>query len=98
MLKQDSDGLYYVSETTNRRYELAYGHSFCADKTDDICYILYSGFTEEEYKAWLNDEFERTDDNVETFVGFFYGASFVEGDLEETNRIIKGYVDEFERK
>lgn len=100
MMKKDNDGLYYVSET-GRRYELAAGHCICSNRgsVDDYCYILYSGFTEDEYKKFLNGKIERDDDTWEVFVGFFAGASFInESFLNETDQIVKNYVDKFEEE
>ena len=102
MLKRNGEGLYYVSETTERLYFLHKGTSLDGDKeyTDDICYIMDSGFTETDYKRWMDDEIERTDDNAEKFVNFFYGATFLEKKeyKEEYANIVKEYVDEYERK
>jgi len=100
MLKRNHEGLYYVSDTTQRMYYLHKGTSLAGEKeyTDDVCYIMDSGFTEEDYERWMNDETERTDDNVEKFVDFFYGATFLEKEdyWKEYGEIIKGYIDEYE--
>ena len=102
MIKRDKDGLYYVSEKTGKKYDLDYGSCINADKpcTSDICYILDSGFTEVDYYRWLKGEIERTDDNEEIFVGFFYGATFLaeEKYKEEYTNIIKEIVDYYESK
>jgi len=102
MLKRNHEGLYYVSDTTQRMYYLHKGTSLAGEKeyTDDVCYIMDSGFTEEDYERWMNDETERTDDNVEKFVDFFYGATFLEKEdyWKEYGEIIKGYIDEYENK
>lgn len=100
MLKRNKEGLYYVSETSGKLYFLHKGTSLGGDKeyTDDIVYIMDSGFTEENYAKWMDGEIERTDDNVEELVNFFYGATFVEHDLKESEEIIKILVDKYESK
>ena len=102
MLKRDKDGLYYVSDKTGRKYELDSGTCINADKecSSDICYILDSGFTEKDYYRWMNDEIERTDDNEERFVGFFYGALFLTDEKykEEYTKVIEEIVNYYESK
>ena len=102
MLKRNKEGLYYVSETTKKLYFLHKGTSLDGDQeyTDDVCYIMYSGFTEVEYEKWMNDEIERTDDNREILVNFFYGATFLEKEeyQEEYANVVKEYIDEYESK
>lgn len=102
MLKRNHEGLYYVSETSGKLYFLHKGTSLGGDKeyTDDVVYIMDSGFTEENYAKWMDDEIERTDDNAEVFVDFFYGATLLEKEeyLAEYTKVIKDYVDEYESK
>ena len=102
MLKRNHEGLYYISETTGKLYYLHKGTSLDGDKeyTDDVCYIMDSGFTETDHERWMNDEIERTDNNAEKFVDWFCGATLLEKKeyQEEYTKVIKYYVDEYERK
>lgn len=102
MIKRNNEGLYYVSETTGKMYYLHKGTSLAGDKeyTDDVCYIMDSGFTEIDYERWMNDEIERTDDNVEVFVNWFCGATLLEKEeyQKEYEKVVKEYVDEYESK
>ena len=102
MLKRNKEGLYYVSDTTGKLYFLHKGTSLDGDKeyTDDVCYIMYSGFTEIDHERWMNDEIERTDNNAEKFVNWFYGATLLEDKnyQEEYAKVIKYYVDEYEKE
>ena len=101
MLKRDKDGLYYVSNKTQKRYELDLG--FCIDGekrlSSDICYILDSGLTEAEYFRWRNGLPCNKELN-ETFVGFFYGGTFLteNENKEEYTNVIKEIVDVYESK
>lgn len=101
MLKRNEEGLYYISETTRRLYHLHKGTSLDGDKeyTDDICYIMDSGFTEDEYRRWLDDD-ETVSHFEPTFVNWFAGATFLEREeyKEEYANIVKEYVDEYEKK
>lgn len=99
MLKRNKDGLYYVSDKTGKVYELNYGSGISPDKpcTSDICFILDSGLTEEEYdKIMNNEEFEH--EFITKFVNWFYGASFITDIYASEVQVIKDYVDEYERK
>ena len=101
MLKKNKEGLYYVSEATGKMYYLSKGTSINGDReyTDDICYIMDSGFTEDEYTRWIND-----DDTVshfnEVFVNWFAGATHLEKEeyQKEYEKVVKEYVDEYESK
>lgn len=101
MLKKDKDGLYYVSEKTGKIYYLHMGVAFETDGvvTDDVIYIMDSGFTEEEYARWINFH-DNAEDLIlnETFVNWFCGASFLTEDSKEYTKYIKKYVDEYESK
>ena len=102
MLKRNHEGLYYISDTTGKLYYLHKGTSLDGDKeyTDDVCYIMDSGFTEVDHERWMNDEIERTDDNAEKFVDWFCGATLLENEKykEEYEKVVKEYVDKYESK
>ena len=103
MLKRNKEGLYYVSDTTKKLYYLHKGTTLDGDGeyTDDIIYIMDSGFTEEEYARWINLNDSAEDlEYKETFVNWFCGATLLtdEEHREEYTRYIKEYVDEYERK
>ena len=97
MLKKNDAGLYFVSDKTGKIYYLHKGTALEANKTDDVCYIMDSGFTEEEHTRWMNGEDLEC---KETFVNWFLGATFLEDDnlRDEYANIIKDYVDEYEKR
>lgn len=82
----DDDGKYYVSDKTQNRYtiELGMGVGTAPARTSDIYYIMWTGFTADEYERWLDDEIER--ENPEEFVGFLYG-----GDEKYIEEIVARY-------
>lgn len=85
MLKlKDREGYVYISPKTNREYDLLEGISLNGETTSDIVIIF-------DYENDKEDAFGE-------IVGWFWGAGFVKKDLKQTEDIVKGFVDEYERK
>lgn len=97
MLKKDNEGFYFVSNKTNKRYELLEGVSVGTENklSSEICFVLDTGLTEGEYKRWLEDEIESKEPDI---VGFFYGIrSMIESnDMEELGDTISELVENWE--
>ena len=98
MLNRNKDGLYYVSDNTGKRYQLDQGYGIKGNelRSSDIFYIIDSGLTEEEYENWMNNP--NSEPLQENFVGWSYGAGFLDEDDEDTIEIIKEIIDEYESK
>lgn len=65
---------------TNKRYELLEGMTIGLEKnlTSDLCFILDTGMTQDEYIKWLHeDEFMSEPDPegpLREYVGYIYGS------------------------
>lgn len=82
MIKLKHDGYVYISDS-GVEYDLLKGKSLGADTTSDIIFICF-----------LSGDCDIKDE----VVGFLYGATFFEEDIEEYNNHIKKIVDKYERK
>ena len=84
MIKLEQEGYIYISKR-GLKYELLEGVSIGSPKqyTSDVIFIMLSGL----------------DLKIQTpFVGFFYGASFINESIEEYDQIIEEMVEEYERE
>ena len=78
------DGYIYTSPKTNREYHLLEGVSLRGETTSDIVFIF--------------DFQNEIDDSYGKLVGWFYGATFVEEAVKDTEDIVASFVDKYEKE
>ena len=85
MIELKEQGYIFISKS-GVEYELLEGLSMGTNNrfTSDIIFIMLS---DERYSTELNP-----------FVNFLHGATFIEDSIEEYNEIISGYVEEYEKQ
>lgn len=84
MIKRDNEGYHYISKN-NIRYDLYEGVTIGGKRqyTSDAIFIMLS---------------ELRDDVDSLFVNFIMGASFFERDIDDFEKDITYYVDEYEKR